>query len=70
MWIVFLENYGGSTPIPSLNPPQLEVFSDASANVALGRVHGVVPSGFGEDGIRPFSMFTTLPLTFLNCTQL
>ena len=36
MWIVFLEEYGGSSPIPSLNPPQLEVFSDASANVTLG----------------------------------
>ena len=36
MWIVFLEEYGGSTPIPSLNAPQLEVFLDASANVTLG----------------------------------
>ena len=36
MWIVFLEEYGGSSPIPGLNPPQLEVFSDASANITLG----------------------------------
>ena len=36
MWIVFFEQYGDSTFIPSLNPPQLEVFLDASANVALG----------------------------------
>ena len=35
MWIMFLEEYGGSSPIPSLNPPQLEVFSEASANVTL-----------------------------------
>ena len=39
MWIVFLENYGGSSPIPSLNPPQLEMFSDASTNVALELGH-------------------------------
>ena len=36
MWIVFLEEYGGSSPIPGLNPQQLEVFLDASANVTLG----------------------------------
>ena len=36
MWIVFLQEYGGLSPIPCLNPPQLEVFSDASANVTLG----------------------------------
>ena len=35
MWIVFLEEYGGSSSIPGLNPPQLEVFSDASANITL-----------------------------------
>ena len=36
MWIVFLQEYGDSSPIPCLNPPQLEVFSDASASVTLG----------------------------------
>ena len=36
MWIVFLQEYGGSSPIPCLNPTQLEVFTDASANASLG----------------------------------
>ena len=36
MWIMFLENYGGFTPIPSLNPAQLEVFSNTSTNSTLG----------------------------------